>query len=77
MEVQFFPYASGEIIYESLICDYEFACIIKDLPDTDTAPPNSTPFVLHTIVNVCPKRGCGISPLIFIFSQTAFFILDR
>jgi hypothetical protein len=74
-EVEFRPSWELKVVEVGLISNHEFALMKASLPDIETAPPKSTALVLETIVNVCPKRGAGMSPETFTFSTCSFFIL--
>lgn len=43
---------------------------------SEIAPPNSTPLVLLTIVNVCPNLAVGVSPSDFTFLACSFLIFE-
>jgi hypothetical protein len=42
-----------------------------------TAPPKRTALVEETMVNVCPKRGEGMSPVTFTLYVGSFFMFKN
>ena len=61
-KIKFFPFHERDIEEIGLVCYDKFALINSFVPETDTAPPNSTALSSETIVRVCPNLGEGIYP---------------